>query len=212
MGGYFYWWNHIQGRDGFEIIAGGSWEVAKAHQMRNSRMEPLRVELADKIWAIQKEYLNKLIRQQQVQQYLSWLSPAELFGQATHALCRTDMNYFLNYMESQRDYRKKIIRYFTDNNLFESFTYFTPQPESDFPTQQELDDFNAGKRGRTHPENWASYTNSDINADNMPRFVYEMSTSGETLKAALSRLAALLGISILLLLSTIAVFLKYDIR
>ena len=34
----------------------------------------------------------------------------------------------------------------------------------------------------------------------------------ETLKESLSRLAALLGISMLLLLSTIAVFMKYDIR
>jgi len=206
------WWNHIEGKDGFEMITGGSWEVAKVHQKCNSLSEPLRVKLADKMWMAQKEYLDKLIRQQQVQQYLSWLSPAELFGQATNALCRTDMNSFLKYMESQRDYRKKIILYFTDNNLFESFAYFTPQPESDFPTQQELVDFYAGKGGRTHPENLMSYTNSDINADNLPRFVYEMSTSGETLKESLSRLAALLGISMLLLLSTIAVFMKYDIR
>ena len=218
MGVPFFWWNHDKGNDGFEIITGGSWEVAKALQMCNSRSEPLRVELADKIWAVQKEYLDKLIHQQQVRQYLSWLSPAELFGQATNALCRTDMNSFLKYMESQRDYRKKLIRYFTDNNLFESFTYFTPQLESEFATQQELDDFYEENKHlpylqqRAHPKNMVSYTNSDINADNMPRFVYEMSKSSETLKAALSRLASLLGISILLLLSTIAAFMKYDVR
>ena len=207
MGVGIQWWNHTGGDDGYEMIAGGMWEVAKAHQMRNTQSEPLRLEMADKIWVVQKEYLDQLIHQQRVQQYLSWLSPSEIFGQVTDALCRTDMNAFLKYMESQRDYREAVVRYFTDNKLFESFTYFTPQLESHFPTKKEMEEDT-----KSHPENWHSYINSEINADNMPRYAYKMSSSGDTFKAALNRFAALLGISLLLLLGTIAVFMRYDVR
>lgn len=209
----FGWWNHNSGSDGFEMLSGGKWEVARAHQLKNAWSEPARIDMADKIWPIQKDYLDKLQKQQQIQRYLSWLSPSELFGQATDALCRTDAEAFLKYMETQRMYRETMIRFFTDKNLFTSFLYFTPQPEKDFPTEQELDDFHAGKGGRGYPKDWDPWEEySFINTDDVPRYVYTMSSPLDTFNAALGRLVALLAISILLLLGTIAVFIKYDVR
>lgn len=136
------------------MISGGKLEVAKAHQLKNQWSEPYRIDMADKIWILQKDYLDKLVRQQQVQQYISWLSPSELFTQATDALCGTDMKTFLKYMETQREYRETMIRFFTDNNLFASFRYFTPQPEEDFIPEQELLDYEAGKGGCGYPNDW----------------------------------------------------------
>lgn len=206
------WWYHTAGYDGYEEMTGGYWEMAKSHQLRNNWSEPQRLEIADQIWVVQKEYLDQLIRQQRVQQYLSWLSPSEIFGQATDALCRTNMDAFLKYMDSQRNYRETIIRFFIDNKLLESFSYFTPQPEADFPRKQELDDFQAGRGGRGYPQGWNSSIYPNINTDNVPRYAYRMSTSGETFKEALNRLAALLGIGIFFLVGTIALFMKYDVR
>lgn len=209
----FGWWTYDGGNDGYEKLFGGKLEVAKAHQLKNQWSEPYRIDMADKNWAVQKDYLDKLIHQQQVQQYLSWLSPSELFGQATDALCRTDVNAFLKYMESQRDYRQTMIRFFTSNDLFGSFLYFTPQPEEAFPTEQEMNDYH--EKGIGGPEksgNWSVPEKSYINADNVPRYVYNMTTSANTFHSALGRLTALLAISILLLLGAIVVFMKYDVR
>lgn len=206
-------WTYNAGDDGYTYILGGKWEVAKTHQLMCQWSEPYRMDMADKNWPVQKDYLDKLIRQQQVRQYLSWLSPSELFGQATDAICRTDMGAFLKYMESQRDYRQTMIRFFTANNLFASFLYFTPQPEETFPTEQEMDDYH--EKGIGGPEksgSWSIEGTSYMNTDNVPRYVYNMATSADTFQAALGRLTALLAISVILLLGAIGVFMKYDVR
>lgn len=208
----FSWWNHNSGDDGYENISGGKLEVAKAHQLKNMWSEPYRIDMADKIWVIQKDYFDKLNHQQKVQQYLSWLSPSELFEQATDALCRTDAKAFLKYMDTQREYRQTMIRFFQDNNLFGSFRYFTPQPEEDFIPEQELEDFYAGKGGRNYASDWRPSNYPKLNTDNVPRYVYTMSSSMQTFQTALGKLTALLVISILLLIGTIARFMKYDIR
>lgn len=205
-------WNHNSGDDGFVEISGGKLEVAKAHQLKNLWSEPYRIDMADKIWPIQKDYLDKLIRQQKTQQYLSWLSPSEIFGQATDALCRTDMQAFLKYMETQREYRQTMIRFFTDNNLFGAFRYFTAQPEEDYIPEQELEDHDAGRGGRSYAADWNPWNYPLIDTGNVPRYVYVMTSPMQTFQAALGRLAALLLISIVLLGATIARFMKYDVR
>ncbi|MDL2304038.1 ABC transporter permease subunit [Bacteroides sp. OttesenSCG-928-D19] len=208
----FGWENYDGGDDGYENLSGGRLEVAQTHRLKNLWSEPYRMEMADKIWPIQKDYLDKLILQQKTQQYLSWLSPSEIFGQATDALCRTDMQAFLRYMETQREYRQTMIRYFMDNNLFGSFRYFTPQPEEDFIPEQEIDDYYAGKGGRIYADDWSPSNYPNIDTSDVPRYVYVMSSPMQTFQAALGRLAALLLISIVLLGATIARFMKYDVR
>lgn len=205
-------WNLNTGYDGYVEMSGGKLEVAKGHQAVKQWSEPYRIDMADKIWVIQKDYLDKLIQQQKVQQYLSWLSPSELFGQATDKLCRTDAEAFMQYMETQRRYREIMIRYFVDNKLFSDFRYFTRQPEADFPTEKELEDHDAGRGGRGYPDDWRVSEYPLINTDDVPRYVYNMSSPMATFQAALGRLAALLGISLVLLLATIGIFMKYDIR
>ena len=199
------WWTHDDSYgDGYEIMIGGKLEVAKAHQLRNQWSEPLRIDMADKKWTLQKDYLDKLIRQQQVQQYISWLSPSELFTQATDALCRTDMRAFLKYMETQREYRETMIRFFTDNNIFSSFLYFTPQPEEEFATEQDI--LNGAS------DDWDFNKSSLIDTKNVPRYVYQMSLPTETFQKALGQIAALLFLCVVLLSITIMRFMKYDVR
>ncbi len=207
----FSWWHYDMKDDGYEELYGGKREMAEAHRLKNMWSEPYRIEMADKIWIIQKDYLDKLMKQQRVQQYLSWLSPSELFTQATDALCRTDVKAFLKYMETQRDYRQTMIRFFIDNDLFASYQYFSQQPKEEFPTEQEIEDYYA-KGGEGKIEDWILPNGYRLNTDNVPRYVYRMTSPADTFKSAISRLTALLAISILLLLGTIAVFIKYDVR
>jgi hypothetical protein len=132
-------WNYSGGADGSKEISGSTKEVVLFHQRLSSWESPVTQSYADKKWAVQRNYLDGLVRQQNWQQRIAWLSPSELFGQTTEALCRTDMQSFLKYMESVRNYRETFIRYYTDKKLFESFAYFTGHPFESLYSKAEVD-------------------------------------------------------------------------
>lgn len=191
------------------IFSGGSRDVPTLHQQLQIWATPVMLNYADKKWALQRNYLDGLVRQQQLQQAIAWLSPSELFAQTTEALCRTDANSFLNYMESLRNYRETVISYFKDNKLFESISYFTPEPLEDFPTQAELDsgDSEAWKK---YERGYSEYPKVDTSG--LPRYVPQNQSLSVALGDALGRLCALLGLAIVLLVGTIVSFMKYDVR
>jgi len=167
---------------------------------------------ADKKWAIQKNYMDELIRQEKWQQRIAWLSPSQIFGQTINALCRTDMQSFLKYMENVRNYRETFIRYYTDKKLFESFAYFAPESFETLPSQEEMK--------RTGQDPWDRLVKQGIsyekfpylNTDDVPRFVPQPVTLALVINGAMSRLTALLALMVALLIATIATFMKYDIR
>jgi ABC-type transport system involved in multi-copper enzyme maturation permease subunit len=200
-------WTYSGGYDDAQEMWGGSREVSEFHKALNTWAEPTRIAYADKKWAIQKDYLDKLVKQQRLQHYLSWLSPSEMFKQAANSLCRTDADAFLKYMDSQRAYRETMIRFFVDNRLFSSYRYFTAQKEEDHMTEEELE-ANPDVRTRGSMDD----IEKPIDTDNVPRYVYRQSGSMETFKAALDKIAALLAVCMALLIATIAVFMKYDVR
>ncbi len=206
-------WNYSGGDDGYEELSGGVKEMTRFHQMMNTWSEPVRMGYADKKWAVQTDYLDQLLHQQQVQRGLAWLSPSEIFTQTTDILCRTDVNTFNKYMESIRNYREEIINYFVSKNLFHAYRYFTVQPEEEFPTEQELKDIESGKL-KSHLSygfnNWDKVV--PLDKTGFPEYVQpDFSLSG-AVHLALGRMAALLGIVILLLIGSIIAFMKYDVR
>jgi ABC-type transport system involved in multi-copper enzyme maturation permease subunit len=125
---YLSHWNFSGGSDGSKNMSGTVKDVVLYHQRMSSWESPVRMDYADKKWAIQRQYLDELVRQQQCQQRIAWLSPSELFGQANETLCRTDVQSFLKYMESVRNYRETFFRYYTDKKLFDAIAYFTAEP------------------------------------------------------------------------------------
>lgn len=191
------------------IFSGGSRDVPTFHQQLQNWATPVMLNNADKKWTLQRNYLDGLVRQQQLQQAIAWLSPSELFAQTTEALCRTDANSFLKYMESLRNYRETIITYFKDNKLFESISYFTPEPLEDFPTQAELDSGDS--------EAWKKYERGysefpKVDTSGLPRYIPQNQSLSVALGDALGRLCALLVLAIVLLVGTIVSFMKYDVR
>lgn len=112
-------------------------------------------------------------------------------------------------MESLRKYRENVITYFKDQKLFESTAYFTGQPLDEFPTQAEVD---LGDEAT-----WKKYDRSNsefpyLDTSGVPRYIPQPVTFSATLGDALGRLCALLGLAIVLLIGTIASFMKYDVR
>lgn len=203
-------YNNCNG-DGLEYLelAGGPRETPLFHQQMQIWATPVMLNSADKKWALQRNYLDGLIRQQQLQQVIAWLSPSELFAQTTEVLCHTNTGSFLKYMESIRNYRESVITYFKDHKLFESISYFTGQPLEDFPTQAEMDsgDETAQKRYNRFSSEFPVLDTSSV-----PRYIPQPVTLSATLGDALGRLCALLGLAIVLLIATIVSFMKYDVR
>lgn len=203
------YYNFSQTNNESYIFSGGSRNIPIFHQQLQIWATPVILNNADKKWALQRNYLDGLVRQQQLQQAIAWLSPSELFAQTTEALCRTDANSFLKYMESLRNYRETVITYFKDNKLFESISYFTPEPLEDFPTQAELDSGDS--------EAWKKYERGysefpKVDTSGLPRYIPQNQSLSVALGDALGRLCALLGLAIVLLVGTIVSFMKYDVR
>lgn len=206
------YWNRNGDDNGYMELSGGVRETPLFHQRLQIWETPLILSLADKKWALQRNYLDGLIKQQRLQQVIAWLSPSELFGQTTEALCHTNMNGHLKYMESIRDYRNAVITFFKDRKLFESISYFTPQPLEQFPTTTEvLAARNQGEDLVTkRSQSMVQFPNLDISE--VPQYQPQPVTLSSALGDALGRLSALLALAIVLLLGTVVSFMKYDVR
>ncbi|MCD8185133.1 MAG: ABC transporter permease subunit [Rikenellaceae bacterium] len=200
----YYWENMNHDNDNSQELSGGTWEMTQHTKKMVEWGMPERLSYSDKIWALQKDYLDKLYRQQNLRQTLAWLSPSELFIQASDILCRTDADSFLDHTAAVRDYRDQFFLYFKKINAFSSYQWFTPMPEEDFRTVQEYEEGNKTKIDR---ERFA-----DLDISLMPRYEERKSDPLDTFRSALGRLAALLSIAIVLLGGTMIVFRKYDVR
>ena len=201
------WWNYSGGNDGTEIMTSGMKEAYEFHRRLNSWKEPARIDYADKKWAIQKKYLDDLLYQEKVREYLSWLSPVGIFEQITELQCRTNPAIFLRYLEHVRAYRESVIRYFKDKKLFETFIYFTPVPESFFMDDEKLNAARTTDAKELYHNNYPT-----LNLDDVPVFEYKGATVASSMNDSLGRMAGLLVLCIILLGATVVSFIKYDVR
>lgn len=203
------YYNYNGGGDGMQSIYGGGQNMVEATRRGNAIREPMRIDAADKKWALQKNYQDELLFQNRVRQYLSWISPSELFKQATQKLCRTDADSYLRYMETIRNYREVLIRYMMDKKLFESITYFTAMPLEAFATVEEIKNIDVFNYDN---QKWNRNAYEPLNLDDVPVYVPAEVSLSVTLGEALGRMVSLLALSVVLLMVTIAVFMKYDVR
>lgn len=206
----FGYWNCSAGSDGYLELSGGIRETPLFHQRLQTWDTPVMLSYADKKWALQRNYLDGLTKQQHLQQAIAWLSPSELFAQTTDALCHTNVNSFLKYMETVRNYREIVISYFKEKKLFESTAYFTAQPIHEFPTTVEVEALGEEASHSKIDRNNGSFPNLDTS--NVPRYIPQPPTLATSLGDALGRFSALLGLVVLLLVGTIVSFMKYDVR
>jgi hypothetical protein len=201
------------GRDGAFEVSNTTKEQILLHRQRSIWRAQNLSDYADKKWAIQKDYLDGLVRQQEMQQRIAWLSFSELFGQTAEALCRTDLQSFLKYLESIRNYRETFFRYYTDMKLFESFTYFTSESYENLYSEEEVKNMGMPTFWKLMEEKGFSLEIFPyLNTDDAPRYVSQPFTLATMLNGAMGRLTALLSLMVALLFATIAAFMKYDVR
>jgi hypothetical protein len=117
--------------------------------------EPLRLEYADKRWAVEKSYLDSLARQARTAETLSCVSPAGVFRTVASALCATDLASHESRMDRTRQYREAFIRYLQAKKVFASFSWITPAPpESFMPTEDALIERRSGGEFKTAQSFW----------------------------------------------------------
>lgn len=206
-----YHWNYWDGEDGLRETTGGTRTTPLFYLRFVPETAPLGIDNADKKWVLQRNYLDKLQHQQQLQQGIATLSPSEIFRQITEILCATSAADFLKYMDHTRNFREIFIRYFTDNKLFASSLYFTPQPIEEFPTEEEIamiEDENI--RNERLDKNSSLYPYLDTS--NVPQYTTQPFSLSGAFGEALGRLAILFGLIVILLIGMIISFMKYDVR
>ena len=211
------YWTKIDGGDGNYEIRGITKEMALYHQQLSIWEFSALQDYADKKWQYQKKYLDDLVYQQRCQQRISMLSPSEIFKQSTSSLCRTDMQSFLKYWESIRNYRETFFRYYTDKKIFESFSYFLIEQfedlleEKDLVDFEEIDDDEFERLLEEWEESSAWMDSAFLDLDDVPRHVSKITLS-TVIKDAMGKLTMLFGLMVVLLMATVVAFMRYDVR
>jgi ABC-type transport system involved in multi-copper enzyme maturation permease subunit len=132
-------WTCSSGADGFLETYGNPRPDFELFRRRAEISEPLRLQNADRRWALQQSYLASLARQARIAERLSLVSPAGVFRTIASAVCATDLGSHERTMGRTRQFRETFIRYLEAKNIFSSFAWITPAPpESFLPTEDAL--------------------------------------------------------------------------
>ncbi len=151
------WWCS-NGDDGFMETYGNPRPDFDLFRRRAAISEPLRIQYADRRWALQRAYLDSLARQARAAESLSLISPAGLFRTIASAVCATDLRSHESRMGWIRQYRETFVRYLEAKNIFSSFRWITPAPPESFQTEDELTEKRTGGEFKTAQayEAWAA--------------------------------------------------------
>lgn len=226
-------WNHRGGPDGEKLTVGNTKSMMEKVRKEYKFSEPLRVDYADKKWALQKAYLDDLDGQRRFSEMISLASPSELFCLIGASLCRADVASHLRFMKKVRDYHNQFIYFFKSKKLFSSFIYFTPQPPETFMTADEIINIRTGGECKNleelgewqdaHGGSWEILHKVDIpgtsydeypyiELSDVPRFYWQEPKIITDLKTSLGKLAALIIVSTVLFYLSFLSFTKYDVR
>lgn len=124
------------GDDGFMEIYGGAYRTARMRVSFNACNELMRIWYSDRKWQLQLGFLEKVMQQQLLQQRLSWLSPVRIYNGASTAVCRTSSAAYLEYMSEVRCYRREVIDFFKNREIFGSISYISTQAMDEFWTDE----------------------------------------------------------------------------
>jgi ABC-type transport system involved in multi-copper enzyme maturation permease subunit len=198
--------------------------------------EPLRIQYADKQWALQKAYLDSLDRQARVAEKLSLVSPAGIFRTIASAVCATDLGSHENLMDRTRQYRETFIRYLEAKHIFSSYAWITAARPESFQTEDELIEKRTGGEFKTAQAFWAwreqqkdQWAASQklfkvklpgdapedfpyLDVSDMPRFPDHAAAVLSGLEASIMNVGLLVIEAILLFYLGYVGFIRYDVR
>ncbi len=202
-------WNYFGGSDGSLLIGSTSKAQMERHRKLHEYTEPLRIDYANKKWAIQKVYLDSLESQRNFAETISLVSPSEVFRLVCASLCCTGADGHYRFMDRTQRYRNEFIDFYRDKKIFSSFTYFTPVPPEKFLTAEEITKMSDNKEN-IPGRNIDKYPYLDLS--DIPRFQRRSSNVLTDVKDAVGKSALMIIVSIVLFYLSFLSFLRYDVR
>jgi len=202
-------WSYFGGPDGSRLIGCTSKAQMERHRKLHEYTEPLRIDYANKKWAIQKAYLGSLESQRNFAETISLLSPSEVFRLVCASLCCTGVDGHYRFMDRTQHYRNEFIDFYRDKKMFSSFIYFTPVPAEEFLTAEEITRI-LDNKGSLPGSNIEKYPYLDLS--DVPRFQRRSSNVLMDVKDAVGKLATMVIVSIVLFYLSFLSFLRYDVR
>jgi ABC-type transport system involved in multi-copper enzyme maturation permease subunit len=204
------YWNYRNDEDGQQQLFGTTKSNYEYERILNTFEEPLRIEYADKKWSIKKAYFDELNTQRKIAEYLSYISPSEIFRAVGSSLCKTDFDAHQHFIKSVRNYRLEFIQYYLDNNIFSSYTYFTRVPPEKFREDfsfryDEVQEYE--QRAERDPRFYEPLDLSDI-----PVFDYKGYNVTESMYAAVFPIGGLIILGMLLFYLAFRSFIRFDVR
>lgn len=222
-------WNYNGGSDGTKILAGCTASKMERYVKEHTFSEPLRIDYADKKWALQRAYLDELDEQRNLAETIALISPSEAFRLICGALCRTDVDSHCRFMNRVRRYREELIEYFEDKKVFSSYSYFTPQPPETYKTADEIVRIRTGGDFKTLQEygasgggfkplrkvdipesNPGSYPFLDVS--DVPRFRWHTSNLIADMTGVIGKVGILILAGVLIFCLSFVSFIKCDVR
>lgn len=226
-------WRMSRRSDGGVELCGSSKSWMEFWRQRFEFNAPLRIDYADKKWAHQKAYLEKLDSQRKLAERISLISPSELFRLVCSTICRTDVQSQYFFMDRTRIYREEFIQYFKDKKMFSSFLYFTRESPETFITADEIVRIRTGgefqslkeysKWAKTHNGSFVPLRKVDIpgtrpdeypylDVSDVPRFQWKSKNVLSEIETAIFKISMLIIIIIVLFYLSFISFIRYDVR
>jgi hypothetical protein len=177
--------------------------------------EKLRLECADRIYSLWKEYIDKLVQQARRVDHFTLYSPVRLYNNIANILARTDVQSHVKFLDQARQYREQILRYFQNKDVYHQYRFSTVMERGEpFEVRGNLFDENSedAKRWRTLNEKANFNTRPPLDLADFPRFRYQAESLGSSLSRALPNFAGLVFIVLGTLLLTYFCFVRYDVR
>ena len=235
-----------QPRDAFDWeynrrTAGGAIETSGAtpaylewYRQGNKAVYTHMIESSETRWLLEKEFLDKQDRQRLLAERLSMVSPSQVFQLLCNSLCRTDVTSYKRFIFSTHSYREELIQYLRNENLYDSYRFFTAVDPEKMPTKDEYYNYRTEGRLKTEAEfkqwckenpgmRWETlYTRDEPSIDRASLPLLDLSVVPPykgvpdgvaiSLKDSLVKLAILVCVCVILFYLSFIAFLRYDVR
>ena len=216
--------NGIAGGGSDELEPWGSYMIyaRKSEILREKEAkkiyEPIRIEYAEKVWKVEKSYLESLSKQRSISNILSRFSPVSIYEILISGLARSDVAGSERFFKQAREYRKQLIDYLYNIDAFSLIRYFSSVKdediddlfdfkEEDIPNRQER-----LNKYRMMRDEYIKEKPLPLNIEDIPKFQFKYESTIETLKRILPDIALLSIMGIIFFLLAFVAFLKYDAR
>jgi ABC-type transport system involved in multi-copper enzyme maturation permease subunit len=173
---------------------------------------PVHLKYANKFWEVKHRHLGDLLKQKELADNLSRISPVFLYENVMSTLAGTDTASYQYFTARARAYRNEVIDYIrskTDN--FSSPIYFTQCTEADMAVYQEYLD---GKMPEEDFQEWKEKKITQVlplGLLDFPQFSYKHDAV-KSLNRAIPDLLLLIFANVLFFALSFLAFVKYDVR